>query len=313
MRFIDPTIYASRRSVAELEIMRTAGLMGIVEPTTWLGTDRHFPETFLDDFERAIGPEARRALQLGIGYAACVGVTAKEANNQASAHRVIEAMPRFLGHERVVGIGEIGLERGTPAEEDVFRRQLRLAQHYGLPVVVQIPSHDRRDVIARTITVLREEGIPTKNVLINGVTEETLPVVRQYGCWYGLTIDRNTHISPERAVHLLHQIGIEGAMIHSAAGRLHGDPLAVPKTARLMLETGFSPDEIEKLTFHNPKWFFSQAKPMPLPELGRTNIGSRFEPSAAYGNPASGAPYANQSASAPYGSSFAPQMTAGIR
>lgn len=266
MRYIDPTFYASRRSPAELELMSAAGLVGIVEPTTWYGTSRRYAETYIDDFDRLIGPEARRANHYGIGYAAAVGVTPQEANNFAVAQAVVEAMPRFLKNaENVVALGEIGLERGTGAEEEIFRRQIRLAKQYGLPVVAVLPTHDRREIALRTLTLLSEEGFPAHAVVINGVTDETLPYVREFGCWYGLTIDRNTHLSPERAVHLLQHQGLEGAMIHSAAGRMLGDPLAVPRAARAMREAGFSLDAIEKITYHNPKWFFSQGRPLPLP------------------------------------------------
>ena len=57
--------------------------------------------------------------------------------------RVLELMPRFLGHERVAAIGEAGLEQGGLAEEAIFRLQARLARHHGLPFVVRLPMFDR--------------------------------------------------------------------------------------------------------------------------------------------------------------------------
>lgn len=283
MRFIDPTIYLSRRSPAELDLMATAGIVGALEPITWLGTGRRYAETYIDDYERLTGPEARRANQHGIGYGVAVGVTPQEANNFAVAQTVIEAMPRFIkNQDNVVAIGEVGLERGTGAEEEIFRRQVRLAKEAGLPLVVQLPTHDRREIAYRTLTLLSEESMPSHAVVVNGVTDETLPFIREYGSWYGLTIDRHTHVSPERAVHLLQNHGLEGAMIHSAAGRVLGDPLAVPRTAKLMYEAGFSNDEISKLAFHNPKWFFSQGRPfqlfVPGKQVARRQEASYYEP-----------------------------------
>lgn len=286
MRYIDPTCYLSRRSPIELDQMATAGIAGIVEPTSFYGAPRRYPETYLDDFERLLGPEANRAAQYGIGYAAAVAVPAQEADNFSVAQSVVEAMTRYLSHDRVVAIGEIGFERGTAAEEEIFRRQVRLGRDYSVPVIATIPTHDRREAVTRMLAILSEEGIAPNYVLINGVTEETLPYVRHYGSWYGLTIDRNTHQPAERVAHLLSQTGFEGAMIHSAAGRQLGDPLAVPRTARLLLEAGFSQEQVEKLTFHNPKWFFSQARPMPLPASARRQYA---EPSSANGRRYDGA------------------------
>jgi predicted metal-dependent TIM-barrel fold hydrolase len=265
VRFIDPSIYASRRSYAELELMTAAGLVAVIEPSTIYGAPRRFAETFLDDFERLIGPERQRARKLGLGYATAVGVPAGEANNPAIATRVLDMLPGYLAQEAVVAVGEIGLEQGTEAEERVFVRQLRLARQANLPVIVAAPTRDRREGLLRTISLLLEEGIPANHVLINGVAEDTLPLVRGYGSWFGLTIDAETHLSPTRAAQLLRHAGIEGAMIHSAAGRIHGDPLAVPRTARALMQAGFPADDVERLTFHNPKWFFSQGRPLPLP------------------------------------------------
>jgi predicted metal-dependent TIM-barrel fold hydrolase len=267
VRFIDPAIYASRRSYAELELMTAAGLVAVIEPCTVYGTPRRFAETFLDDFERLIGPERQRARKLGLGYAAAVGVPAAEANNPSIATRVLDMLPGYLAQESVVAVGEIGLEQGTEAEERVFVRQVRLARQAGLPVIVAAPTRDRREGLLRTISLLLEEGIAANHVLINGIAEDTLPLVRGFGSWYGLTIDAETHLSPTRAAQLLRHAGVEGAMIHSAAGRIHGDPLAVPRTARALLQAGFPAEEVERLTFHNPKWFFSQGRPLPMPAV----------------------------------------------
>lgn len=265
MQFIDPTVYASRRSAAELELMSAAGLTALIEPATIYGSPRRYAETFIDDFDRMVGPERQRARRFGLGYAVCLGLPPQETANASLANRVIDALPGHVTHECVVAIGEIGLEHGTADEERAFVRQLRVARQAGLPVVVSASTSHRRESLTRTLSLLIEEGMPPSFVLINGITEDTLPLVRSYGCWFGLTIDAETHLSPTRAAQLLRHTGVEGAMIHSAAGRVHGDPLAVPRTARTLLQSGFSADDVERLCYHNPKWFFSQGRPLPLP------------------------------------------------
>jgi predicted metal-dependent TIM-barrel fold hydrolase len=257
LQYIDPTIYASRRSSAELELMSAAGIATVIEPATIYGTPRHYAETFLDDYDRLIGPERQRARRFGLGYAVCLGVPPQEAANAQVTNRVLDALPAQLNQDCVVALGEIGLEHGTPDEERAFVRQIRIARQAGLPIVVATPGTHRREGLVRTLALLIEEGMPAHYVVINGVTEDTLPLVRGYGCWFGLTIDPETHLSSTRIAQLLRHTGVEGAMIHSAAGRIHGDPLAVPRTARALLQAGFSLEDVERLTYHNPKWFFS--------------------------------------------------------
>lgn len=277
MRFIDPAFFASCRSMPELELLAAAGGMAVVEPITWPGLNRRFAESFLDDFERLIVAEARRALSLRLGYAACLGVPPQEARQLAIATRVIDLMPRFLGHERVAGIGEIGLAGGGAAEEAVFRLQVRLARHHGLPMVVRVPACDAAALVMRMIALLAEEEASPSHVLFNGVSDALFPLVRPTGCWIGLTV--GTEWSVERAVQLIAHEGPERLMVHSGAGRDGGELLAVPKLARQMLNLGFSPDQVERVIYHQPRAFFSQAHPLAVIEAGR-HMGP---PSAADG------------------------------
>lgn len=276
MSLIDPTCYASRRSLAELEQMAVAGVQSVVEPCTWNGASRRFAESFLDHLEQLLTAEARRMESLGLGYGVCIGVPPQETAQAAIAQRLVDALPRFLAHPRVVAIGEIGLQRGTRPEEHVFRQQLRLAQEHGLPVVIRMPRDDRWEGTRRVIAILQEERMPPSQVLLNGVTEETYGIVKTYGAWFGLTLD-GTALNPERAAHLL-RLGLDGAMLHSAAGHRGGDPLAVPRAARRMREIGFSPEEVARVTFHHPREFFSQARALRvLPTDGRFEAAASEE------------------------------------
>lgn len=264
MYFIDATIYASRRSPAELELMSAAGATSVIEPIAWLGTNRQYAETYLEDFERLVGPEARRAAHFGLGYGVCLGILPHEAAQSGVAQAVLNALPRYLEQDNVVAVGEIGLGSAGPAEEEIFRRQVRLARRHELPIVIQARPNDRTEMISRTLSVAAEEGLPARYMLVNGVNEATALTVRRFGAWVGLTIDANTHLRPEAVVNLIAREGTDGYVLNSAAGRLMGDPLAVPRTARAMAEANLPGNAIEKVTFHNPKWFFSQGRALPL-------------------------------------------------
>lgn len=263
MSLTDPTFFASRRSPQELEQMAIAGVTSVVEPCTWTGTQRRFAESFLDQLEQLLTAEASRVESFGLGYGVALGVAPEEALNPAIAQRLVDALPRYLKHERVVALGELGLGQGTRPEEHLFRQQLRLALAHAFPVMVRLLPHDRYEGARRLVGILEEEGLPPQQVLVNGVTEETFGAIRAYGPYFGLTLD-GSPAQAERAAHLL-RLWPEGAMLHSAAGRDGGDPLAVPRAARRMLHLGFSPEEVERVTFHHPREFFSQSRPLRVP------------------------------------------------
>lgn len=275
MRFIDPTLYASRRGLPELELLAAAGAMAVVEPTTWQGLERRFAESHLDDFERLITAEARRASAVRLGYAACLGVPPQEAADEALARRVLDRMPRFLGHERVAAVGEAGLWRGGAAEEAIFRLQARLARHHGLPLVVRLPLCDRARLFARLVTILGEEGLAPGRVLFNGALEDVLPHLRAIGSWAGLAVGGPEGVTVEQAVQIAAARGPDRLTLHSAAGRLGGDPLAVLHVARQLLGLGFGPEWVEQLVYHNPRAFFSLGRPLDGVEAGRTGMVPR--------------------------------------
>lgn len=77
--------------------------------------------------------------------------------------------------------------------------------------------------------------------------------------WAGLSVYPNTKLSPERAIKIIENHGVEHIMIHSAADWGVSDPLSVPITAREMRKEGFSTNDIEKVTFYNAYEFFRQS------------------------------------------------------
>jgi uncharacterized protein len=61
------------------------------------------------------------------------------------------------------------------------------------------------------------------------------------------------------------QYGTDRLLVNSSADWGPSDVLSVPRVAHLMLRSGFSRDEVEKLVFHNPVRFFSQSPNFQLP------------------------------------------------
>jgi hypothetical protein len=63
----------------------------------------------------------------------------------------------------------------------------------------------------------------------------------------------------ERMVEIVKQYGSERIMVNSAADWGISDPLAVPKTAALMLQRGIKKEDIERVTYSNAITAFSQS------------------------------------------------------
>ena len=118
---------------------REAGLSAIVNVGTDLGSS-----------ERSIELAGRHSMVY-----ATVGVHPHDARTLSSD--ALKRLAELAGREKVVAIGEIGLDfyrdrSPRDLQRDAFRRQIRLAVELGMPLVI----HDR-DAHQETLQILRDE------------------------------------------------------------------------------------------------------------------------------------------------------------
>ena len=259
MMLIDPHIHASSRTTDDYEAMRDAGIVAIIEPAFWLGQPRTSVGTFQDYYSSLIGWERFRAAQFGIRHYCTIGINSKEANNEPLAEQVMELLPLYAAKEGVVAIGEIGYDDQTPAEDRFFRAQLELAKELSLPVMIHTPHRDKRSGTSRSMDVCLEHGLAPHQVVVDHNNEETVREVLERGFWAAFTIYPKTKMGNERMVEVVRQYGCEHIIVDSSADWGVSDPLAVPKTARLMLERGIPVGHIETTCYHNALAAYGQS------------------------------------------------------
>ncbi|MEO8174904.1 MAG: TatD family hydrolase, partial [Sediminibacterium sp.] len=183
----------------------------------------------------------------------------REANNEKLAEQVMEILPLFVYKEGVVGIGEIGFDDQTPAEDKYYRLQLELAKEASLPVQVHTPHRDKKNGTRRSMDIAIEHGLDPYMVIVDHNNEETVKEVLDRGFWAAFTIYPFTKMGNERMVEMVKQYGTERIIVNSAADWGISDPLAVPKTAALMKLQGISAADIELVTYKNAITAFGQS------------------------------------------------------
>jgi predicted metal-dependent TIM-barrel fold hydrolase len=277
MRWIDPHIHMSARTTDDYEAMRDAGVVAVIEPAFWVGQARTTIGSFQDYFSSIVGWERFRAAQFGIRHYCTIGLNSKEANNDALAAQVIELLPLYAAKEGVVAIGEIGYDDVTPTEEKYFRIQLDLAKELDLPVMIHTPHRDKKRGTTRSMDVVIEHGIAPAKVVIDHNNEDTVQEVLERGFWAAFTIYPKTKMGNERMVEIVRRYGAERIIVDSSADWGVSDPLAVPKTARLMKERGIPEAVITATCYGNALAAYGQSGQMrerdwldPLPIDQRT-------------------------------------------
>lgn len=258
MMIIDPHVHMTSRTTDDLLKLHKANVVAIIEPAFWLGQPRTTVGAFKDYFASLVGWERFRAAQFGIRHYSLIGLNAKEANNEALAEEVMDLIPLFACKEGVVGIGEIGLDDQTPAEEKYFRKQLQLAKEMDMLVNLHTPHRDKKKGILRSMDICIEEGIDPGRVIIDHNNEETAPHVLKRGFWCAFTIYPRTKMGNERMVSVLRQYGPEHVIVDSSADWGCCDILSVYKTAQLMLQRGIPKKDVEQVCYKNALLAFGQ-------------------------------------------------------
>lgn len=270
MRFFDPHVHMTSRTTDDYQAMADAGVIGIIEPSFWLGQPRTGVATFRDYYSSLIGWERFRSSQFGIKHYCTIGLNSREANNEALAKQVMEILPLFIFKEGVVGIGEIGFDDQTAAEEKYYRLQLDLAKESNLPVQIHTPHRDKKRGTTRSMDIAIEHGLEPSMVIVDHNNEETVKEVLDRGFWAAFTIYPFTKMGNERMVEIVRQFGPDRIMINSAADWGISDPLAVPKTAALMKDNNIPGETIRLVTYQNAISAFAQSG-----QIDESDFGSR--------------------------------------
>ena len=258
MMIIDPHVHMTSRTTDDYEAMAAAGVVAIIEPSFWLGQPRTQVGSFQDYFSSLVGWEPFRASQFGIKHYCTIGLNSKEANNEALAEQVIELLPLYLHKQNVVAIGEIGYDDQTPAEDKFFRMQLDMAKELDMTVQVHTPHRDKKAGTIKSMEVCLEHGLDPANVIIDHNNEETVKEVLDRGFIAAFTIYPKTKMGNERMVEVVKKFGSSNIIVDSSADWGVSDPLAVPKTASLMLKRGISMEDVRKTCYQNALDAFSK-------------------------------------------------------
>jgi predicted metal-dependent TIM-barrel fold hydrolase len=260
MRFIDPHIHMQARTTDDYERLARAGVVAVLEPAFWVGQPRTNVGAFQHYFSSLVGWERFRAEQFGIRHYCMMGLNAKEANSDALADQVLnDLLPRYVGKEGVVAVGEIGFDDITAAEERVFRVQLEMARQADLPVCVHTPHRNKKVGTLRSMDLAREHGIDPSRVIIDHNNEETVKDVLDRGFWAAFTIYPKTKMGNERMVEVAQKYGSTRVLVDSSADWGVSDPLAVPKTAELMLARGIAEKDVTKICYANALAAYGQS------------------------------------------------------
>lgn len=248
------------RTTDDYQALSWAGIRTITEPAFWAGFDRRSVEGFRDYFEQLTVVEPLRAARFGITHYCWIGLNPKEAQDINLARGVLTVIPDFLDHQRVLGIGEIGLNKNSKNELSVLEMQVAIAAERDALILLHTPHLEDKLKGTRLImdVLANESRIDPERVLIDHAEEHTVAEIKDRGFWSGLTLYPQSKCTPARAVDIVEVYGADQIWMNSSADWGISDPLATLKAAEEMRKRGHPEQMIERIFYENPNAFLSQ-------------------------------------------------------
>jgi uncharacterized protein len=260
MKYIDPHIHCVSRTTDDYLYMARAGVVAVSEPAFWAGFDRSSAASFHDYFRHLVDIEPTRAARYGIDHYSWLCINAKEAENVPLSREVIKLIPPLLDHPRVLGVGEIGLNKNTANEITIFEEQVDLAARHGQLILIHTPHlQDKHKGTRIIIDILRNDRrIRPERVLIDHCEEHTVRLAKDVGFWCGLTIYPVTKVTPQRGCDILETFGPDRICVNSASDWGESAPHNLTDTCLEYRRRGHSDHEATEVFFNNPCRFFGQ-------------------------------------------------------
>jgi predicted metal-dependent TIM-barrel fold hydrolase len=262
MKIIEPHVHMDGINRASIEQMALAGIVAVVADAGPLpamsaqGVLEYYDRTFSWDVPRAAEFLIDTYVTIGINML-CI---------PPDWEKVIAALPRYLKKDKVVGIGEIGVDPRSftcpdlGKQEEVLRAQLKVAKDYNMPVRLHLPPMDKMKWLEQHLKRVEEFKLEEEKVVISHADSLVLKAILDSGCIAEITMQPWRKLGPEEAANMLKDIPLDRVMLDSdAALRVASDVLSVPKAALQMRKLGFKDEDIEKVVFDNPRRVFNLA------------------------------------------------------
>ena len=128
--------------------------------------------------------------------------------------------------------------------------------------MVHTPHRNKKAGTSRSMDLIEEVGLDPTRVVIDHNNEETVQEVLNRGYWAAFTIYPHTKMGNERMVEVVRRYGCERIIVDSSADWGESDPLAVPQTARLMLEGSIPGAHVRTVCYENALAAYGQTGQM---------------------------------------------------
>ena len=167
---------------------------------------------------------------------------------------IYENLYKWIENDRIVAIGEIGLEDLTDDEISIFKRQLDIADETKSKVIIHTPRKNKKEVLKEILEILPQH-LDEKQAVIDHINPDVVADAISSDCMLGLTVQPQK-MEKEDAIAILDEYGFDRFLLNSDISNKPSDPLSVPKTVRELKRLSYNTKNIEKIASKNAEHFF---------------------------------------------------------
>jgi len=262
MQLIDSHVMMESLGLQDLEAMSACGVKAIIADAAGGMDYATSAPAAINYFEHTLVGETKRASDYFIDVYVIVGINMNAV--PADYEKILDALPEYLKRERVVGVGEVGLEpkSGTcpdlGKQEEILKTELRIAKEHNKVAVMHLTSAERVSWIERYIKLIDEVGLDRGKAVIIHSDANTTKTITEAGCIAGLSVLPMRRMTPEDAAKIISENDMNHILVSSDSRIRHrSDPLSVPRIAVQMRRLGLSEEDVKKVLFDNPNKVFN--------------------------------------------------------
>lgn len=259
MRYVDPHLHTNLLDDGVMMKIALIGMEACVIPMLHCLNGIFEADAVLTLWERFLGFELKRGSAIGYEAFVSLGVPFYGLTEKG-AEECLKRLPDYLKNDRVVAMGEIGLDVGTAFEKRLFRTQLHIAKSHNLPVICHTPirlAPQGPEIIKQLVNIIKEEKFPMDRVILDHAGESTFDFRMASGAKVGLSVCFDK-MPPESAANLIlnNRDKLDKFIVNSEVASGDGY-FTVPMVALALRRAKLPYKDICKVVYENPKAFFN--------------------------------------------------------
>jgi predicted metal-dependent TIM-barrel fold hydrolase len=259
MRFVDAHLHTNLIDDGRMQNLAMSGMEAAVIPTLHTLTGLFHADAAFRLWDQFLNFELRRGETLGFEAFVALGIP-MYGLSPGGIDECLKKLPEYLKHERVVAMGEIGLDTGAENEKALFRAQLKIAKEHNLPVILHTPirlAPQAPEVIRQVVNILKEEKFDTNRVILDHAGESTFDYRISTGAMVGLSVCMDKMPPEIAASYIFNNPDKRDKLIVNTEVASGDGYFTIPMVILAMKRLGMKYQEIERVVYQNPKRFFN--------------------------------------------------------